>query len=186
MDSNVQTLTEGLAIEEGPAGVGNAENVGATGPRISNYVSRPKQCIPLTYEEGVTEGWFATCKPATDDVPVGKGPLLKPGRDDRKSHRRTVEPSHRACEVKVGSNALSATLVNESKDGFAVLMNCVDGLKMGKKVELLTKMGRFTVRIVYIKKVARPDHTAKSDSWFRLGVKKASYSFPFLAAAIRQ
>ena len=73
---------------------------------------------------------------------------------------------------------MSASLVNESKDGFAVLIDRLDGLKIGKKAELHTDMGRFTVRIVYIDKVGQPiDAAFKSDCWFRVGMKKARSFF---------
>ena len=84
----------------------------------------------------------------------------------------TVPQARQSCELKVGANVLSASLVNESKAGFAVLIDRLDGLKVGKKVELHTNMGWFMVRIVYISKVAPPrDAAPECDSWFRLGMK---------------
>ena len=80
--------------------------------------------------------------------------------------------ARQSCELKVGTKVLSASLVNESKGGFAVLIDRLDGLKIGKKVELHTNTGWFTVRIVYINKVAPPENAApECDSWFRLGMK---------------
>jgi len=67
---------------------------------------------------------------------------------------------------------LSASLINESIDGFAVLIDRLDGLKVGKKVELHTNMGWFKVQIVYINKAARPNDAApECDTWFRLGMQ---------------
>ena len=77
-----------------------------------------------------------------------------------------------SCELKVGANVLSASVVNESKTGFSVLIDRLDGLKAGKKVKLHTNMGWFTVQIVYINKVTPPRNAASEcDSWFRLGMK---------------
>jgi hypothetical protein len=54
----------------------------------------------------------------------------------------------------------------------------VDDLKIGKKVEIQTAMGHFTIRIMHIEKVAPPKNAAPGcDSWFRLGVKKVSRFF---------
>jgi hypothetical protein len=98
--------------------------------------------------------------------------IAKQRRDDRKSSRCTVPPARQPCELKVGANISSASLVNESKDGFAVLIDRLDGLKVGKKVELRTDVGWFMVRIAYINQVAPPRNAApKCDSWFRVGMK---------------
>ena len=98
--------------------------------------------------------------------------LATPRRDERKSGRCKVPPARQACAVKVEGNVLTASLENDSKDGFAVLIDRLDLLKVGKKVELRTEMGWFVVRIVYINQVARPkDAAPECDSWFRLGVK---------------
>ena len=83
-----------------------------------------------------------------------------------------------SCELKVGIRVLSALLVNESHGGFTVLIDRLDSLTVGKKVELHTDMEGFMVRIIYINKVARPkDAAAKCDSWFQLGMKKIGGSF---------
>ena len=108
----------------------------------------------------------------TDEAITGTTSLSKPGIDDRRSCRRTVPQVRQSCELKVGSNVLSASVVNESKTGFSVLIDRLDGLKAGKKVELHTNMGRFTVQIVCINKVVPPKNAApECDSWFRLGMK---------------
>jgi hypothetical protein len=109
-----------------------------------------------------------------EEQPTGEEPLAKLRRDSRKSCRSTVPKERQACELKVGANVSSALLANESKHGFAVLIDRLNGLKIGKKAELHTDMGRFTVRIVYINKVGQPiDAAFQSDCWFRVGMKKA-------------
>lgn len=77
----------------------------------------------------------------TDEAITGTKPLLKPGRDERRSDRCMVPQARQSCEFKVGANVLSASLVNESKDGFAVLIDRLDGLKVGQKVKLHTNIG---------------------------------------------
>ena len=97
-----------------------------------------------------------------------------PSRDDRKSCRRTVPEARQSCELKVGADVFPALLVDESRGGFAVLIDRLDDLESGKKVKLHTDMGWFTVRIVYVKKVVRPAHSNSTcDTWFRLGLRKA-------------
>ena len=118
----------------------------------------------------------------SSDEPIATGTksIAKQRRDDRKSSRCTVPPARQSCELKVGADVFSALLANESKHGFAVLIDRLDGLKIGKKVELYTDIGRFEVRIVYINKVAQPENAAlNSDSWFRVGMKKARRFFLF-------
>jgi hypothetical protein len=115
----------------------------------------------------------------TNEAITGIEPIAKPGPDQRKSRRRTVPKVRQSCKVKVGIKVLSALLVNESHGGFAILIDHLDSLTVGKKIELHTDMGGFLVRIVYIKTIARPkDATAKCDSWFQLGMKKIGGSFP--------
>jgi len=76
--------------------------------------------------------------------------------------------------LRVGSNVMPALLMDRSAGGFAVVIDRADGLKAGKKVELITDLGRFKVRVVYINKIAPPkDAPTQSDVWFRLGLKLA-------------
>lgn len=104
-------------------------------------------------------------------------PLKKswsPSRNNRKSCRIAVPDARQSCELKVGAHLLSALLVDESKGGFSIMVDCLEGIKSGKRANLHTDMGWFKVRIVYIKKVARPAHAdPKCDCWFRLGLRKA-------------
>jgi hypothetical protein len=116
---------------------------------------------PFVFDEGPTE-----------EAITGTKWLTKPGINDRKSCRRKVPQARQSCELKIGANVLSASLVDESNDGFSVLIDRLDGLKVGKKVELHVDAGSFVVRIVYINKVAPPRKAApECDSWFQLGVK---------------
>jgi hypothetical protein len=104
-------------------------------------------------------------------------PVAMLGRDQRKSSRQAVPSSRQTCELKVGANLISAVVVNESQGGFAVLASSLEGLKIGKKAQLHTDAGWFTVRVVYVNKVAAPKKTDRDcDSWFRLGLKKAGFS----------
>ena len=108
----------------------------------------------------------------TDEAITDTKLAVKPGRDERKSCRCTVPQIRQPCELKIGANVLSALLANESKTGFSALIDRLDGLKVGQKVELHTNIGSFMVRIVYINKVVPPRNAAPGcDSWFRLGMK---------------
>jgi hypothetical protein len=80
----------------------------------------------------------------------------------------------------VGADPLPALLIDESRGGFAVLIDRLEGIKPGKKAKLHTDMGWFQVRIVYVKEAARPAHSnTKSDCWFRLGLRKKRSFFLF-------
>jgi hypothetical protein len=101
-------------------------------------------------------------------------------RDERKSCRFQVPEGRQSCELKVGASLLPAMLVDESKGGFAVLIERLEGLKSGKKVALRTDLGWCKVRIIYVRKAAPPANSdAKSDCWFRLGLRKARSFFLF-------
>jgi hypothetical protein len=105
-------------------------------------------------------------------------PAWKSQLDERKSCRCTVPEAQQSCEVKVGTNILSASLVNESEGGFAVLMHGVGDLRVGRKVQLHTSLGWSTVRVVHIEKVAGPkDAASEGDPCFRLGLKKRGRFF---------
>jgi hypothetical protein len=110
---------------------------------------------------------------------IVKKPVAKKNRDERRSRRCPVPPDRQACELKIGSALLSAYLLNESEGGFCVVIDRLEELKTGDKVTIQTDAGTFTVRIVHIQQIVPPDGApADSDSWFRLGVKKASrFSF---------
>ena len=175
MNPIVQNMPKPLVSEEGLTAV---ENAAAARPKTSKFVVKSEQDIPPTHEENISDEWFLTAKDPTDKTTTGTKPSWKPSRDDRRSCRCMVPQARQSCELKVGANVLPASLIDESEGGFAVLIDCLDGLKSGKKVKLHTNMVWFTVRIVYVNKAAGPAHAdPKCDSWFRLGLKKASSSF---------
>jgi hypothetical protein len=116
----------------------------------------------------------------TGEAVAVEKPPCAPGRDDRKSARSHVPKARQSCELKVGANVAPALLVDESRGGFAILIDRLEGLKSGKKAKLHTDMGWFLVRIVYIKKAARPSGSdSKCDTWFRVGLRKARSFFLF-------
>ena len=108
----------------------------------------------------------------TGNAATGTEPLAKRSQEERKSGRCTIPKERQSCELKVGDNVLSALLVNESKRGFAVLIDRLDGLKVGENVELDTQWGWFKVRVVFINRVAPPEDAApECASWFQVGMK---------------
>jgi uncharacterized protein YbcI len=110
-------------------------------------------------------------------------PPVESRRDNRKSHRRIVPLARQSCELKSGGKVLAAALVNESQGGFAVWTDSQDGLKIGEKVRLHTDQGWSTVRVIYVREVAKSkDATHKSDAWFQLGFKKTRGFLCFLDA----
>lgn len=134
----------------------------------------------VSKEEPTTVEHTAATYPQTptDEAVTAMKPTAKPSRDKRRSSRRTMTMARQSCELRVGARVLSALLVNESHGGFAVLIDRLCWLEVGKKVELHTDMGWFMARIIYINKVARPKAAAsKCDSWFQLGMKKIGGCF---------
>jgi hypothetical protein len=114
------------------------------------------------------------------EAAIAQNKTVAPGRDDRKSYRYPMPKARQSCELKVGDDLLPAVLLDESKGGFAILIDRLNGLKSGKKAELHTDMGWFKVRIVYIKSAERPAYSdPSSDCWFRLGLRKARSFFLF-------
>ncbi len=119
-------------------------------------------------EELLSEGKDLTER-AIDDTPPGE----TRSRDERKSRRQKVPQERQQCQLKVGTNVLSACLVNKSERGFAVLIDGRNGIRVGQKVHLHTNLGWFKVRVVYLTEVALPKDagTGNSDGGpcFRLG-----------------
>jgi uncharacterized protein YbcI len=110
-------------------------------------------------------------------------PPAEPRQDNRKSSRRIVPLARQSCELKAGGKVLSASLVNESQGGFAVWTDSLDGMKIGEKVRLHTDQGWSTVRVIYVREVAKSQDTShKCDDWFQLGFKKAGGFLCFLDA----
>jgi hypothetical protein len=167
MNTTIQNLLESLVTVDAP-----------TIPSPFS-ATKLKNRVPQSSEESVSE-----CLSSEDmqivDWAADEEPPAIPGRDERRSCRFVVPHTQQACEMKVGTQTLLGALVDMSEGGFAVLVARLDGLKVGRKVELNTDMGRFTVRITYINEVARPKKAASgSDFWFRLGMKKTRRFFLF-------
>lgn len=117
---------------------------------------------------------------ASISVGTGTKAKTKPTRDDRRSRRYNVPKDRQPCELKSKDSAWPVLLVNESESGCAVLTDRLNGLQNADKVELRTDKGWVTFRVVYIKAAARPEYApTKSDTWFRLGLKKANRFFKF-------
>jgi hypothetical protein len=96
------------------------------------------------------------------------------GPEGRRSTRWKVPLERQSCEVKIGGNVYSGALLDESRDGFALVVDNLNDLKVGQKVEVHTYQGWFKVRIVHLNPVAKPkDAPIASDSCLRLGTKKA-------------
>jgi uncharacterized protein YbcI len=108
-------------------------------------------------------------------------PSAESGRHKRKAARHIVPLARQSCKMKVGGKILAASLVNESRGGFAVWTDSAECLKVGEKVRLQTDQGWFTARIVYLREVAKSQKAhSKCDSWFQLGLKKTSGLFCLL------
>jgi hypothetical protein len=124
---------------------------------------------------------------AEDDDSFGEAAIVqKPkkccalGRDDRKSCRIRVSEDRRSCDLKFGAVVLPALLMDESRGGFAVLVDRLDGLKAGKKANLRTDAGWFKVRVIYIQEAVRsPFSDSKCECWYRLGLRKVRSFFLF-------
>ena len=120
-------------------------------------------------------------KAPTAKAAAAMKPPAKTSRHQRKSERRIVPLARQSCELKAEGKVLSASLVNESQGGFAVWTDSVDCLTTGEKVQLHTDQGWVTVRVVYVREVAKSqDASPKCDSWFQLGFKKAGGFLCFL------
>jgi len=127
-----------------------------------NPLTRKKPGTPLSERA-------PAAKPATAVEPCAES-----GKRKRKSARSIVPLARQSCKLKVGGKVLSASLVNESRGGFAIWTDSVDSLKIGDKVRLHTDQGWFTARIVYLREVAKyQDAQPECDSWFQLGLEKA-------------
>jgi hypothetical protein len=74
-------------------------------------------------------------------------------RDHRKSLRRATSPSHLSCELTLGSEALLALLLNESRDGFGVLVAGKPIIATNQRVYFHNYQGWFDCEIVYASEV---------------------------------
>lgn len=95
------------------------------------------------------------------------------GIDERKSTRLPVPMSRQACRLRVDGNVLAAKLENESEGGFGVVVDLIDGLDVGKMIELCTDDCWLPVQIIHIEEVARPvDTIGRREVRLRLGLKR--------------
>jgi hypothetical protein len=109
---------------------------------------------------------------STDNAATGTEPPTKRSQEERRSGRCRIPKEQQSCELKAGTSVLPALLANESKRGFAVLIDRLDGLKVGDKVELHTKWAWFKVQVVFINEAAPPEDAApECASWFQVGMK---------------
>jgi hypothetical protein len=172
MNPTAENMPDSISAER-PVAVGYASINGLMGSKSASTTT-PKKSIIASHNEQVVDDPVLAGLDLTEEAESGPQTIAKPGREERKSVRVLVPQARRACQLKVGSSVLPALMVDRSASGFAVLIDCLDGLKAGKKVELNTDAGHFKVRIVYINKAARPkDAPTASDSYFRVGLKKA-------------
>ena len=65
------------------------------------------------------------------------------------------------CELNIGDNLIPALLMDESRGGFAVMIDRLEGVKSGKRARLRTDAGWVKVRIIYIKKAAPPAYSIR-------------------------
>jgi hypothetical protein len=132
----------------------------------------PGDPLPESYELEVWKEMIVTDGGCALQPSAGKKSL---GREDRKYPRFKVPKERQHCELKVGPNVYSASLLDESKDGFGLLVDCPMELKVNQKAEIHTYQGWFKVRIVHLNPTSPPkdmDTAANSDSYFQLGMKK--------------
>ena len=171
MDPIVHQLPVSLPNDEVPTVVNFAE---ATQPLTSKSGAIPKQGNPPYHQADAWENLAVISKdPANDPFSSRKLSELQK-RDERRASRSVVPEEKQPCEIKLKSTVLPATLLDVSSYGFSILLDRLEGFKVGRKAHLHTKMGRFLVKVVYIQSIARPDNAPSgSDTWFRLGVKKA-------------
>jgi hypothetical protein len=165
-----ENTLDSLASEEMPGAV----VLPPISPTTTKSVGKAGQGVPTSTKASLSGNPLAADIAPENEAPAGPEPVAKPSREDRRSPRSSVPLARRSCELRIGSEVLPALLMDRSAGGFAVVIDRIDGLKAGKKVELLTDLGRFKVKVVYINKVARPkDVPIQSDVWFRLGLKLA-------------
>lgn len=97
----------------------------------------------------------------------------KPGVNDRALPRHPVPPTRQSCQLRIEASVVPALLENESDSGFAVMVDRLYGLEVGKRIELRTDEGWLPLQIVYVQEVAKPlDADARRDFRFRLGLKR--------------
>jgi hypothetical protein len=113
-------------------------------------------------------------------------------KEQRKSFRFKPTPDRQACQLNVGTCKLSATLLDESAGGFAILVDRLAGLSVGQMAQVHTNMGWFNVRVIHLSEVSAVNVAELLDvaivdpqePWYRLGLSRLSDApMPDLAAA---
>jgi hypothetical protein len=180
MNPVAPTTPESVLSEEGST---TATARVDTTPPTPKVLEKPQVSVPSTHEVEDMKSLFSGSEDRIAEAEAALASLSTSGMNDRKSPRCPVPPDRQACELKVGASHLAAFLLNESEGGFAVLTDRADRLKVGKKVELRTGTQSFPLRVIYIRKMAKPKGTpAGNDSWVCIGLKKRSGSFfPFFS-----
>lgn len=106
---------------------------------------------------------------------------VNPPGDQRQSFRCRVNDGRTECWLKVGSQTISARLLDESTGGFAVQIDEPGGLNSGDTALLLTDAGWFSVRVVSIvEQPAEPDAAPT----YRLGLLRLSDATPYQTPSI--
>jgi hypothetical protein len=146
----------------------------ATQPSSPKSSILPNQDKPLNLQADGWDALAAIYKDSANDPFNIRGISGLQQRDERRATRSAVPKEKQPCEIKFKSTVLPATILDVSSYGFSILLDRLEGLKVGKKAHLHTKMGRYLIKVVYINSVAPPDGAPPgSDTWLRLGLKKA-------------
>lgn len=144
--------------------------------QTQNAACKPAKHTPLACERPIVNDLFFNDLRVVEEM--NEEEPASPGREDRRSPRYSVPLAQQPCVLEIDANALPASLVDMSEGGFAVLVERLEGLKIGKQIKLKTDMGCFTVHITYINEVAPPKKaTSDADCYYRLGMKKSRKSF---------
>jgi hypothetical protein len=109
--------------------------------------------------------------------------IHKSGINQRKSFRFAVPEDRQQCMLHVGDAALPGRLLDESADGFSVLVATTPKLAVNGTAELTTSSGRFVVRVRHVSEVAAAaltaleipcESAAEDEHWCRLGLLRVS------------
>jgi hypothetical protein len=106
------------------------------------------------------------------------------GPERRQSFRCAVDDVRQQCALKVGAELLPAKLLEESAEGFGVLIDRPPAIEIGQNAELHTDGGWFSVRVMRVTEVEPPEDAepsadtaeeAEADAppvCFRLGLRR--------------
>jgi hypothetical protein len=156
-----------------PASVLSLPGVGPVSAAAGSSPEPAKKACPVSLPGGEIAGQHADSDRVAEPA-GGIKSVAKPSRDERRHPRSAVPEERQSSQLKVAGRTMPARLVEKSAGGFAVLVDCADGLSPRKKGDLYTDAGHFKVRIVYVNNAARPaDAAAESGPWSRVGLKKA-------------